>query len=341
MLVRRSARVEFVGLARALEYEVSSPLPARLGELTVELLEPVEPGQQVAWLDSAGLDARLETVKAGVQALRAELESARQQLTSAASAAHEERLAERRRFADDEQGFELEQLELGVALAVDRIEEQRLSLRLTRVQALLAHGVAAPEELDDVRLAHAGVVERVRQNELLLDGVSAALLGARRRTAEFATLASAQPPELQVFIERIRVEELHLREIEVERQALILRAPARGVVQRVCAAPGQALTPGEAVVVVVATFTREVIAYLPEDSDLGIREGERALVSLVRPPWTVSECLVVRVGHALELLPERLWKDATRPEYGLPVVARGALAPILLPGERVGLRFYD
>jgi hypothetical protein len=55
----------------------------------------------------------------------------------------------------------------------------------------------------------------------------------------------------------------------------------------------------------------------------------------------MTECLVVKRGPGVELLPQRQRRDVNRPEYGLPLVARGAQVRELLPGERVAVRLAD
>jgi len=343
LLARRGARQEVLGLARSETYELSSPTGGRVDQVLVELLEQVGPGQEIARLDDALLVARIGTFAASVARLRAELEAELARLENDSRRDEDERLSELRRFEGDEESLRLQALGIGVELESDRVEEQRLDLQLARLQALTDQGVTAREELDDLRLQHERVSVRIERNEELLAGTRDTLELARQRRNDYAARERRPPesdPALLALGERIRVEELRLHEVEIEREALVLRAPVHAQVQQLLASPGRALTPGETAAVLVSPLSPEVLAYLPEGEG-PVRVGQRARVASLQRPGTSVEYVVVRVGQALELLPQRLWRDGARPEYGLPVLARGPQLTELLPGERVSVRFVD
>ena len=52
-----------------------------------------------------------------------------------------------------------------------------------------------------------------------------------------------------------------------------------------------------------------------------------------------AESVVVRVGTALELMPDRLWRQPGLPGYGRAVIIAGVPDLRLAPGERVDVRF--
>jgi multidrug resistance efflux pump len=347
MLLRKQHEVEVLGLAQGGVHVLSSPCEERLTSLSVTPYQEVRAGDELARFDAADLDARLATALARVEILRAELDAA--QLAAEAErqtdgrARADDEFVERRRLAQAEEELALEELDLGVRLATDRIEAERLALGRGRAERLSVEGIGAADVFDEARLAHEAVLERLRQNEGFLAGVRAARAEASTRRAEFERRAGSMPlpPELALgaFPARIRAEELLLAELEVERTRRVLRAPASGRVQAVHASVGQALVFGQPLLTLASEPAEEILAYVPESSGLDLRAGGSALVVLTRAPWTESECVVVAVGPALELLPERLWSTPGAPEYGLPLLARGALSPTLRPGERVRVRF--
>jgi multidrug resistance efflux pump len=340
LLGRRSDRTEIVGLARSVEYTLSSPSAARVARLEVDLLQEVEAGQALVLLDPEPVEARLATLRGVVAAMAAESERARAELAAGRQDIELGLAADARRFANDQEDLRLDVLELEVELASDRVRAQRLELRTERLTPLASEGVLATGELDEARLELQEVRVRIEASERRLEGLQAALEGARRRQAEFHGLNDVRPSEaalLTSFSERVRVEELRLAEIEVERDALVLRAPAAGTVQRLEASPGQALAPGQPLLVLVARESPEVIAYLPESQVAEVHPGQRVLLAPPVPLRDAAELVVVRVGPAVEALPARLWSDPSRPQFGVPVLARGPGTVRLRPGERVTL----
>lgn len=343
MLLRRELEVEVVGLVQGGGHVVTAPCDQRLARLAVTLFQEVRTGDELASFDIADLEARLNTTLARVEVLRAEFTDARKASESDWAADQLARAdddwVERRRLAQADEELALEELELGVKLATDRIEASRLALGRARTERLAAEGVGAAEAFDEARLSHEAVLERIRQNEAYLAGVRAARTEARARRAEFELHATRgeilRDLPLEAFPARIRAEELVLAELEVERDRRVLRAPSPGRVQAIHASAGQVCVTGEPLLTLVTEAPLDVLAYLPEEHGRTLDTAELARVRLPRAPWTESDCWIVAVGPALELLPERLWSNPSMPEYGLPFLARGPLSPELRAGERV------
>ena len=73
LLQHRSRSLECIGLARALQYEISAPTDGRLATVSVDLLQEVEAGQVVARLDDGLLAGRVRTAAATINQLQANL----------------------------------------------------------------------------------------------------------------------------------------------------------------------------------------------------------------------------------------------------------------------------
>ena len=75
MLAHRATSFEVVGLARALEYEVSAGTTGQVEAILIDELDTVEPGQPLAQLDQSLIAARIATAQTELDRIRAELRS--------------------------------------------------------------------------------------------------------------------------------------------------------------------------------------------------------------------------------------------------------------------------
>ncbi len=130
-----------------------------------------------------------------------------------------------------------------------------------------------------------------------------------------------------------------MTEIELQRQALLLRSPVAGQVSALLCRQGQAVRPGEPILTVTEQTPREIVAYLKEADGETARKSARVLVASRTEAGRVAESLVVRVGPSIQQLPQRLWRNPRIPDYGRPVVIAGVPALDLTPGELVEVRF--
>ena len=55
----------------------------------------------------------------------------------------------------------------------------------------------------------------------------------------------------------------------------------------------------------------------------------------------LAESFVVRMGPAMEMKPQRLWRDPMVPDYGRAVVIAALPGLNLTPGELLHVRFAD
>lgn len=342
LLQRRAREPEHLGLALALEHVVAPVAGGTLQRLQVDLFDDVAAGDPVALLDATEVEARLATSAAAVDRLAAELDAERVRLAGERSAGRDDRLDDLRRFRADEERLHLDVLALEVRLESDRVELDRVTLQVSYAEALVEQAIGPESELEDQRLLRRRIERGIEANERLLAETRQAYAAATRRKQEIeADLAVAPDADalLEPFARAIRVEELRLREVEIQRAALVLRAPASGRVARVLARPGATLGPGEPVVLITSLHAGEILAWLSPSPELdgSVREGAR--VEIVRPaePGVVRESLIRRVGPAVDELPERLWRTPGVPEYGLPVLIAAVDEP-LLPGETVRVR---
>ena len=338
MLFNRAARFEYIGIAEARQYEISAATTGTLDTVVVSLYDSIEAGDVVAKLDDTQLRASIETAGATIRQLGAELEAAKVEMLAGSAAM----TADLRRFQIDEEQRRLDGLGLRVVIETAQIELERLALEVNRQRPLLESGLIGQMEFDRVRLQHDQVLKGIQENQVLLAETEDEYHVARERRERYEVQLPNLPehePMLLPVQEAIAVESRRLREIELLREALVLRSPVAGQVSALFCSKGQAVVPGEPILTIAERVPREIIAYVAEADTVAARENSRVLVTSQRDPSKVAESLIVRVSPAIEPLPQRMWRDPRIPDYGRAVVIAGVPALELTPGELVHVRF--
>jgi multidrug resistance efflux pump len=334
MLASRAQRFEYIGVANAPSYEISSRTAATLASVTVSLYDRVAPGEVVAVLDDTQVKAAIETAQANVRRLSAELDAAKAGLTGAAGGGFATDL---RRFAVDEDRQRLEALSIKVTLEADRVELERLAVELRRAEALRAAELISEAEFDNTRLLHEQVKRRNAENEKLLTETEDSLKRTQARRLGYEK-PGAEPAAFQPFREGINVEIQRLKEVETQRAALVLRSPIAGRVSRILAARGQSVVAGEPILLIEDESVREIVAYVRERDVRRVVPNSKVQVASMRG-GTVADSVVTAVGPGLEALPARLWRNPQVAEYGLGVTIAASPLMALTPGEVVSVSF--
>lgn len=337
----RVQHFEFTGLARARQSEVSSAADGYLRSLNVDLYQNVEAGQIVAQLDDGMIMAQVEVLKANVERLRTELKAEDAKVRGQGNVRLSKAQADLANIRAAEDRNHLDALGLKTQVETDRIEEQRLGLEVGRMQKLLEARACSQQEFDTARLKHDEVARRIAENTTRLTQTESAWRDALRQRETY-TGQMPQTTDIDIALEPIRasihVQELSLEELSVKRNATLLRAPLSGQVVQVLCQAGQAVKPGEAILLIGERSTREVVGYMAEVAPTDVRENMTVEVARAAQPDQSVAAFVSRVSPAIELLPQHLWVDANHPRYGRPfVVSLSKLLP-LVPGERMVIR---
>jgi len=341
-LYERTSRFEYVGMARADEYVVSTEYPGRIESVSVRLYDPVREGQTVVRLNDDSVLARIATSSARIDRLTAEMDAARASFMIGSTTDHLDWIADLRRFQVDEERLRLAILDLQVEIESDRIELERRTLELERFRRMVEERLISSLEYDTIRLQTEQMRKRIDETLRLLEQTREEYARATERREEFERSAPG-PYDIHPVIESLRravsVETRILEEIRVERQALTLRSPVAGRIIRIECGKGQSVSQGQPILSVSETEVREIVAYLPETEAARIRPRSAVSISSRRPPGSIMESQVLRIGPAVELLPQRLWRDPVIPDYGYGVIIAAAPDFNLLPGELVDVRF--
>jgi len=342
MLVSRASHVEYVGLARAMEYEISTSAPATLETIVVDLYDSVEQGDVVAKLDDSQLLAAIHTAEAEIAKLTADMQAAHATLFTGTGQNTKGWATDLRRFQIDEERLRLEILSQKIGIESSRVEEERLALRIGRARTLLDAGLMSQADFDIASLEHARVQTELEKAEVLLSQTEEDYREAQERRQSFEGNLDQVPedePMLRPLKEAINVEMRRLEEIEVLRQATILHSPVAGQVSQILCQRGQAVEPGEPILLVAERSVREVVAYLDEQAGSEIRENTPVLMAYPNGQGVLAESVVVRVSPAIQELPLRLWRNPRVPDYGRAVVIAASPDMGLTPGQRVDVKF--
>lgn len=344
LLFGKFGRFEYIGLAQALNYEISAPATGRLEAVFVDLYDEVDFGDVLARLDDAEITARLERSLATIRQLSAELEAAQARAPSDQALGQADWVSALRRFQASEEQRRLAALELRVAVETGDIEQERLELETDRSASLLEAGLLGGAEYDSIRLRRDEIRKRNEENRILLAQTEQEYLSAQARRREFEEGLPSRPttePMLRPLREAISVESQRLEEVRARREALVLRSPVSGQVSQLLCRQGQSVVPGEPILTIAERGVKEVVTYLAEADDRVVRRQGLVRLASLKHPARVAESYVVRLGPGLELLPQRLWTNPATPSYGRAVVIAANPALNLTPGELLRVRFLD
>ena len=191
LMWNRTRNFEYIGIAQANRYEVSANQTGTIDTLAVALFQQIEAGAIVARLDNGPLLAQLETARAKVRQLRAELD-AEHVTVSAEDALLVDRL---RRFQVDEESRRLDILRLRVDIETDRVERDRLTLEVERNRPLVVGGFVSVADFDNLRLGLETVQERIDRNGVLLSQTETEYSIAETRRREFERRMPSLPED--------------------------------------------------------------------------------------------------------------------------------------------------
>ena len=334
MLLGRAGSAHYPGVGHGLDCQIAAVAAARVEAVLVSLNEPVTASQPVVLLDDTLLNASINTASVNLRKLRADLAA-----SAASLAVDTDRVvADLLRLQMEEDGRRLDALSLQATLSADTIEIERLGLELQRTRKLARGGLLPQAASDNARLSHDQLQARTRQTQALLAQTEEEWKAARaRREAYERRLPSvgAQQKLLVPFQEAIAVAEAEVREIELQRAALVLRSPIAGQVSQIWCTAGQAVTASTPILTIAESAVRDILVYADETSARRIAPGQRVTVTRVAPPVLAASSEVVTVGETVQQLPTRFWRDPRMPRYGRTVVVAPARGLSLGVGELV------
>ena len=338
---KRSKNLEFIGIARVKQYEVSSDSGGYLCNLMVDLYQSVNAGEVVAQLDDTLLKAQMETAMATIEQLKTQLQAESEAIRSRDRSLVGKARADLADVRATAEKHHLDALDIKAHIETDGIDKQRLELDLSRMKKMLESNVCSQQEYDSVKFKRDEVSRRIEENRIRLAQAENAWRDAQRQW-ELLGDQTPQPANLEVALqpmrEAIHVQELTIEELSLKRKAMLLRAPISGQVVNVLCQLGQAVRPGEPILTIGEHGASEVIGYMMEPAAQDVRENMKVGVTRATEPGKSIVALVSRISPMIEAIPPQLWPDANHPRYGRPFVVAVTSPLTLVPGEKMLIR---
>ena len=338
LLTQRSSTGELRGLAVGPESSIRATSDGIVEDILVDLFQDVEAGQAVALLNAAELDARLGQARANLESLQTQLRAAEIRLATVSAQGDREWNADWR----EETRLRVDVLELEVALAEDRVEAERLALQIKRQRGLHESGIVSAADLEDLELQHERLLQRIQENEKLLhetgNALSEATVARQDLISALPEAAAADALEIESMRLAAQAQRFELQELELVRHKMTLKAPISGQVRSIQATPGQSVLNGEPILQVAGHAADRVIVYFPELFEHPLKAEQKVIIAPRSVPALQAEARIERLSPNLEVLPTRLWRNATVPEYGRSALLGPTPGLRLAPGQIVTAR---
>jgi len=368
----RTARFEMVGMARGQVCQVAASSTCRIKEVHVQLFQPVKKGQTLVVVDTildneqeveADLKVQLATAAAEAERLTALLIPTQQQLQADIANREIGREDNQRRFDVDAETARARILELRATIAFDRVTCDDLAVQLKSHEELLKKNLISSYETERIKALHDSTAQKIQENERLLEQVTLDLGQAEQRRREFSRYELPKQSvdiALEAIRKEVRVQEALMNGLEEQlaavrsRHAVELKSPIDGVVipihtqdnevlhqrpgEQVLRRAQEVVAAGDAILAVSQQEPNEIVAYANEQQSEWLAKLTAVEIVKTSLPPKIAASEVRHVGPTIELLPQRLWRNPTIPEWGRPVLIEVPPGLNLVPGEIVGIR---
>jgi multidrug resistance efflux pump len=372
LFYQRAQRFEVVGIARGQVLQISPSSTGRIRDIPIALYQPVSVGQTLAVVDTildneqtltAELKAELAGVTAEIEHLAAQLIPTQELMQAETHNLEISRTGDLGRLAVDLDNYRLRVLQLQGSIAADEIALGDLAAERNTCEKLLEEGAIAPYELDKAKVRYAGLARKVEEDSRLLAQAKADMAEAEKRLEQFAQQQVAEPSvdqALEVIRKEIKVQEelmsglLERLTALKSREAVELKSPIDGVVipiptpqndalqrrpgEQVMRRVGEVVTAGDPILAVAEREPTEIVAYVGEQQLGFLKENMSVELVKARTPAQLARSQIASIGPTIELVPQRLWRNPTIPQWGRPVLIDIPPGLSLVPGEIVGIR---
>ena len=314
-------RGQILGFAEATPEALAPIEIAKVAAVHVRVGDEVTPGQIVAELDTAAIDAEIAVAEAEKARLEADVRAAEAELLQELDTdlASLEREAARQRE---------EHLQVAA-------EAKVLDGEMARLKRLVEDRQVVFEELAKVDLQRAAAAalaaEKPKTLKLLAKQIHAA--ETRRKAAKQEGSATAEKLAADVRFAERSIELLQRR-----RAGYVLRATRRGRVAAITKQPGEVAAAGDPVLDIVSGGAR-VVACVPERVSLGLREGDGAKLWIRGQESAALRGKTVALGPVVTELPARCWAAPSRPMWGREITIELEGAVDVLAGQAFDVVF--
>ncbi len=312
---------QVLGFAQTTSQDVASIEPGRVSAVLVNVGDPVVAGQVVATLDTATIDAEIAVAEAQRAQIEAEMR-ADQDLVA-------------QRLDQEVEGLERERARHREEQLRVRAEAKVLDGEVTRVKRMVEARQAVLDDLSQLglRQATASALAEAKPRTIGLLGKQIEVAEERRKKARGDRSVLSVKIEASLLVAERSIELLRRR-----REGYSLRAARAGRVAAISRRPGDVVEGGIPVLQIV-TSEHRVMACIPEQTALGVRQGDLAKVRVKGQSGAHLRGSVIALGPLVTELPSRCWASPKVPVWGREVTVALDEAVELIPGQAFEVSF--
>ncbi|MEB3268961.1 MAG: HlyD family efflux transporter periplasmic adaptor subunit [Leptolyngbya sp.] len=338
--------IDLSGRIEGYETDLGTKVGGRVAEVTVREGDTVQPGQVIARLDDAELQAQLEAAQARVAAAQQQVNQAQLQVAVVASQIQEAQVTRHQsegdaagRVSQSEATVAAAQAQLAEAEARRQEAEAALALARSdrdRFATLVDQGAIPQQQFDQIQT-------QLETAQKTLAARQAAVAAAQQQvSAAQGALTQAQTTELNPDIRTTQITRLQTQqeqaraqlaaaqsdlkqaqaaqqEIEARLADLAIKSPIGGVVLTRNVEPGEVIATGTTVLTVVDLGDLYLRGYIPEGQVGQVRVGQAAQVFLDSDPDQPLAATVAAVDTEASFTPENIYfkEDRVTQVFGL------------------------
>ena len=312
------------------------PLP----QVPWTLFDAVQANQILARLDDQHIQAGLATLAAEAIELEKQVEATTAEIELEQSEAKFDKFREAIRLALRIEQLRLELLDRNVDLATDEVELQRLTARVDFVAPLREGGAVTELELTEARLLRDEAAARLAERTIARDET---VQQGRLAIKHFREIPEIEKAAVEKILGPVRASltthEARIKELRLQLNSLVIRAPINGIITTIHTWPGQVVRAGDPIVTLAADKGRYIVTYVREDQPIRPQVNMTVAVRPRRNQRAQYEATIKNIGPQVEEVPTHQLADPTVPQWGLPVMI--TLPPELdvRPGELIDITF--
>jgi len=312
--------------------------PLSQGQWT--LFDSVKASQVIARLDDQPARAALQTLRGELVQLGKELDAAELRAALERADRRNTHHSETTRLVCQIERLRLEILDRTAAIEAYRVELQRRNARLEHLKPVHDRQVLPDIQWTDEQLLRDEVVKRIEQNTTALNEARQQQKLAEGRLQDYPPLETAEVARLVAPTSAaIAAQESRIRELQIQIEALEMRAPITGTICEIHGWPGQNIRAGAPVMTIAAEVGRYIVSYVRHQQRLRPTVGTPVDVRVRTPGSRPFAAVVTRVGPQVQPVPLHQLRDPNTPEWGLPVRISLPAGLNVRPGELVDIRF--
>jgi HlyD family secretion protein len=338
--------IELSGRIEGYETDLGAKVGGRVAEVTVREGDRVTPGQVIARLDDAELQAQLAAAQSRVAATQQQVSQAQLQIAVIESQIQEAQLALQQSQGDA--AGRINQSEASVAAAraqlaeaQARVQEAQSNLALARSDrdrfaTLVDQGAIPQQQFDQAETrfetaqetltarqsAVAAAQQQVSAAQGVLTQAQSTALNPDIRTAQLTRLQTQQAQarsQLKAAQANLQEAQASVAEITARLTDLDITSPIAGVVLTRTVEPGEVIATGTTVLTVVDLDDVYLRGYVPEGAIGHVRVGQAAQVFLDSAPEEPLVADVAAIDTEASFTPENIYfkEDRVTQVFGL------------------------